>query len=107
MVNPASRKPRKAASRPSTCTFYSNSNFFHSLTDTSLCAFSAACFAAKGVFLRAPLNPHAPADDHAKTLPLLFVIVTMVLLKVIEYEQHLLLLFREIFSLSFFQFFLP
>ena len=42
---------------------------------------SAATWAAKGVALRDPLNPAAPADDQAIALPCSSVIVTIVLLK--------------------------
>jgi len=42
----------------------------------------AACVAANGVPLRDPLNPMAPALDHATTLPSVSVMVTSVLLKV-------------------------
>src|SRR5437016_378846 len=42
---------------------------------------SAASWAAKGVDLRDPLNPTLPADAHARTLPSMSVMDTMVLLK--------------------------
>src|SRR5262249_1276906 len=45
-------------------------------------AFSAATCAANGVPLREPLNPTAPALDHAMTFPCGSVIVMIVLLKV-------------------------
>src|SRR6185369_11208148 len=45
-------------------------------------ASSAASCAAKGVDLREPLKPRAPALDHDTALPLMSVIVTTVLLKV-------------------------
>ena len=45
-------------------------------------AFSAAVCAAKGVLLRAPLNPELPADAHETVSPVKFVIVTIVLLNV-------------------------
>src|SRR5512136_1485159 len=41
----------------------------------------AACWAAKGVPLREPLNPRVPALDHDTTLPSRSVMVTIVLLK--------------------------
>src|SRR3970040_2543101 len=41
----------------------------------------AACWAAKGVPLRDPLNPRVPALDHETTLPSRSVMVTIVLLK--------------------------
>jgi hypothetical protein len=47
-----------------------------------LAASSAASCAANGVDLREPLKPRTPADDHATTLPLTSVMVTMVLLNV-------------------------
>src|SRR5262249_51529516 len=45
-------------------------------------ASSAAICAAKGVDLREPLNPMAPADDHEIVLPCASVMVIIVLLKV-------------------------
>jgi len=45
-------------------------------------AFSAAVCAAKGVPLRAPLNPELPAEAHEIVSPAIFVIVTIVLLNV-------------------------
>src|SRR5206468_2750295 len=45
-------------------------------------AFSAARPAAKGVLLRAPLNPTVPADAQEIVSPLVSVMVTIVLLKV-------------------------
>jgi hypothetical protein len=44
-------------------------------------AVAAACCAAKGVPLRDPLKPRAPALDQHTTLPSKSVIVTTVLLK--------------------------
>src|SRR3954453_9981896 len=41
---------------------------------------SAASWAAKGVDLREPLNPTLPADAHARTLPSMSEIETIVLL---------------------------
>ena len=48
----------------------------------SSAAFSAAVWAANGVFFRAPLNPELPADAHDMVSPTKFVIVIMVLLNV-------------------------
>src|SRR3954469_28333 len=61
-------------------------------------ASSAASCAAKGVDLREPLKPRAPALDHATVLPFTSVIVTTVLLKV-DWMQAIPV---EMFFLTFF-----
>ena len=52
------------------------------MLNASKAAFSAAVCAAKGVLLRAPLNPELPAEAHEIVSPVKLVIVTIVLLNV-------------------------
>src|SRR3954454_13739963 len=68
--------------RPAPGPFTLTSIFISPLLRGALAAFSAARQAAKGVLLRAPLNPTVPADAHEIVSPLVSVIVTIVLLNV-------------------------
>ena len=56
------------------------STFFMPCSAALRAAFSAAIWAANGVDLREPLKPTLPADAHARTLPSMSVMDTIVLL---------------------------
>src|SRR5688500_19520592 len=71
-----------ACSRPAPGPFTLTSISTIPLLRAAEAAFSAARPAAKGVLLRAPLNPCVPADAHEIVSPLVSVIVTIVLLNV-------------------------
>jgi hypothetical protein len=58
------------------------STFFRPKFKAVKLAASDAVCAAKGVPLRAPLNPALPADAHEIVFPIVSVIVTIVLLNV-------------------------
>src|SRR5699024_6881548 len=79
---PAACKEQIAASRPAPGPFTVTSNVFMPCSIAVLAAVSAAICAAKGVDLREPLKPSAPAELHEITLPCISVIVTIVLLNV-------------------------
>jgi len=79
---PAPSIERIAVSRPEPCPFTKISTVFIPVLNASKAAFSAAVWAAKGVPLRAPLNPELPEDAQEIVSPAIFVIVTIVLLKV-------------------------
>src|SRR5207247_3782640 len=80
--NPAAWRDRMAASRPAPGPFTYTSTCFTPCSIALRAAASAASPAAKGVPLREPLNPVAPALDQASTFPWGSVIVTIVLLNV-------------------------
>ncbi len=79
---PAACKARIAASRPAPGPFTFTSTDFIPCSIDALAAASAAICAAKGVDLREPLKPNAPALDQAIAFPWTSVMVTIVLLKV-------------------------
>ena len=80
--NPATCKALTAASRPGPGPLTFTDTVFIPFSIAALPAASPAICAANGVDLREPLNPSAPALDHATAFPFSSVIVTMVLLKV-------------------------
>jgi hypothetical protein len=77
---PAVVSARTADSRPAPGPFTFTSSDRMPTALAALPALSAACVAAKGVPLRDPLKPIAPALDHDTTLPSGSVIVMTVLL---------------------------
>src|SRR5699024_8773972 len=79
---PAACNDRIAASRPAPGPFTVTSNVCIPLSTATLAAASEAICAAKGVDLREPLKPRAPALLQAMVFPCSSVIVTIVLLKV-------------------------
>src|SRR4051812_3012419 len=81
-LKPADCKARSALSRPAPGPFTNTATERIPCSCARRAASSAASCAANGVDLREPLNPRAPALDHATALPLMSVIVTTVLLKV-------------------------
>src|SRR5437773_2498315 len=81
-VNPAAWRLRSAASRPAPGPFTKTCTWRMPSSAALRAAASAATWAAKGVPLREPLKPTAPALDHATTLPCASLMVMMVLLKV-------------------------
>src|SRR5277367_1121791 len=84
ILNPAACSARSADSRPEPGPFTNTEMVRMPWSIAFLAASSAASCAANGVDLREPLNPHVPADDHATTLPLTSVMLTIVLLNVAE-----------------------
>ncbi len=81
-LNPAVWSARSALSRPAPGPFTKTATERIPCSCARRAASSAASCAAKGVDLREPLKPRAPADDQATALPLMSVIVTTVLLNV-------------------------
>src|SRR2546429_4819192 len=81
-VNPAAWRLRSAAWRPAPGPFTKTCTWRMPSSAALRAAASAATWAAKGVPLREPLKPTAPALDHATTLPCASLMVMMVLLKV-------------------------
>ena len=81
---PAPLIARTAESRPGPGPVTTTSRFFTPNSIASLAALSAATWAAKGVLLREPLKPQAPAVLQQRVLPARSVMVTMVLLKVAQ-----------------------
>src|SRR5262249_16918338 len=79
--SPTARSDRMAASRPAPGPFTKTSTCLRPNSIALRAAISAAVWAANGVLLREPLKPALPALDHATTLPVLSVRVTIVLLK--------------------------
>src|SRR3569623_1455428 len=79
-LKPTACRPRTAESRPGPGPFTNTSTFFTPNSCATWPALSAATCAAKGVLLREPLKPQAPADDHDRVLPWRSVMVMMVLL---------------------------
>src|SRR3954471_9966768 len=71
---------RIAVSRPEPGPFTSTSTLRTPCSMARRAHCSAASWAANGVDLREPLNPTLPADAHARTLPSMSVIETIVLL---------------------------
>jgi len=82
IINPASRNPLKAASRPTPAPLIRTPISFMPCFAQTRARLSAACFAARVVFFRVPLKPQTPDDDQAKVLPFKLLIVIIVLLKV-------------------------
>jgi len=80
--SPATCRALTAASRPGPGPFTLTAITFIPFSIAAFPAASPAICAAKGVDLRDPLNPKAPALDHATAFPFSSVIVTMVLLNV-------------------------
>jgi hypothetical protein len=80
---PAVCRARRALSRPAPGPFTKTATLRIPCSMARRAASSAASWAANGVLLREPLNPREPAEDHAIALPLMSVIVTTVLLKVL------------------------
>src|SRR5207237_3804858 len=81
-LRPAAARARKALSRPAPGPFTSTLTFLRPCSIALAAASPAATWAAKGVDLREPLKPRAPADDQESTFPETSVMVMMVLLKV-------------------------
>src|SRR5690606_38563063 len=82
IMKPAACSARSADSRPEPGPHTSTSRVRMPCSCAFLATSSAAIWAAKGVDLREPLNPWAPADDQAMALPCASEMVIMVLLKV-------------------------
>ena len=80
--SPATWSDRMAASRPLPGPLTRTSTVVSPKSIASLAACMEACWAAKGVLLRDPLNPLVPPLAHEMTLPYWFVSVITVLLKV-------------------------
>src|SRR5436853_4824063 len=80
---PAAAMARSADSRPAPGPFTITETFLRPCSIALAAASPAATWAAKGVDLRDPLKPRAPADDHESTFPLTSVMVMMVLLNVL------------------------
>lgn len=80
--NPAVCSERIAASRPEPGPLTNTSTFRKPRSYASFAAASADTCAANGVFLREPLNPFFPAEDHEIVFPYVSVIVTITLLNV-------------------------
>src|SRR4029453_18489835 len=78
---PAACRARIADSRPLPGPFTRMSRDRSPLSLATVAATVAACWAAKGVPLREPLNPRVPALDQVTTWPSMSVMVTWVLLK--------------------------
>src|SRR4249919_1078026 len=81
-LNPAVWSARSALSRPAPGPFTNTATERIPCSCARRAASSAASCAAKGVDLREPLKPRAPAEDQAMVFPLMSVIDTTVLLKV-------------------------
>src|ERR1700687_3547504 len=82
IFRPAAAIARSADSRPAPGPFTSTVTLFRPCSIDFAAASPAATCAAKGVDLRLPLNPRAPAEDQAITFPETSVMVMIVLLKV-------------------------
>src|SRR4051812_42184511 len=82
-LRPAAARARSADSRPAPGPFTSTETFLSPCSIAFAAASPAATCAAKGVDLRDPLKPRAPADDQESTFPLTSVMVMMVLLNVL------------------------
>src|SRR5690625_7572313 len=85
---PAACNERMAASRPAPGPFTATSIVFMPSSTACLAAASDAICAAKGVDLREPLKPSAPALFQATVFPCESVIVTIVLLNVERSEER-------------------
>src|SRR5574341_209717 len=82
ILSPAEASARRADSRPAPGPLTITVQFLRPCSMALAAASPAATWAAKGVDLRDPLKPRAPADDQAMTFPEPSVMVIMVLLKV-------------------------
>ena len=82
MINPVDCSALKADSLPAPGPLTSISSVLTPFSLAFFPALSAASCAANGVDFLEPLNPSAPAEDHAITFPLSSAIVMIVLLKV-------------------------
>src|SRR5574341_1928580 len=82
ILSPAEASARRADSRPAPGPLTITLTVLRPCSMALAAASPAATWAAKGVDLRDPLKPLAPADDQAMTLPAVSVMVIMVLLKV-------------------------
>jgi hypothetical protein len=80
--NPIACTARIADSRPGPGPFINKSTSFKPISIAFFKAFSVARRDAKGVLLREPLNPTAPALDQATVFPWWSVTVMIVLLNV-------------------------
>src|SRR6266446_3147545 len=81
-LRPAAAIARSADSRPAPGPLTSTVTFLRPCSIALAAASPAATWAAKGVDLRLPLKPRAPADDQEITFPDTSEMVMMVLLKV-------------------------
>src|SRR3954462_11336192 len=100
-LRPAAAMARRADSRPAPGPFTITETFFRPCSIAFAAASPAATCAAKGVDLRDPLNPRAPADDQESTFPLTSVIVMMVLLNVLWMKTIPVWMFFLLFFLPF------
>jgi len=82
ILRPVLRSARRAASRPAPGPLIKTSTSRKPLVIALRAVASTAIVAAKGVLLRAPLNPLAPEEPQQSVLPRSSVIVTSVLLNV-------------------------
>src|SRR5512140_2907166 len=82
ILRPAADRARRADSRRAPGPFTSTETVLSPCSIALAAASPAATWAAKGVDLREPLKPRAPALDHAITFPETSQIVIIVLLKV-------------------------
>ncbi len=82
ILSPAAWSARSADSRPAPAPFTKTLSCLTPCSIALLAAFSAPICAAKGVDLREPLKPTAPADEEAMVFPATSVIVMTVLLNV-------------------------
>ena len=82
ILSPAAESARRADSRPAPGPDTWTVTLFRPCSIALAAASPAATWAAKGVDLREPLNPRAPAEDQLMTLPETSVMVIIVLLKV-------------------------
>src|SRR3954452_13619127 len=98
---PAAAIARSADSRPAPGPFTITETFFRPCSIALAAASPAATCAAKGVDLRDPLNPRAPADDQESTFPLTSVMVMMVLLNVLWMKTIPVCTFFLLFFLPF------
>src|SRR3569833_2538974 len=80
-LKPTACRPRTAESRPGPGPFTNTSTFFTPNSCATWPALSAATCAAKGVLLREPMKPQAPADDHDRVMTRRTVMEMKVLLK--------------------------
>lgn len=80
--NPASCSPRIAVSLPRPGPLTITAACLNPCASDCFAAVVAAVRAANAVFFRAPLKPQTPAEHQEITSPLMFVIVTIVLLNV-------------------------
>src|SRR5437764_4822543 len=100
-LRPAAAMARSADSRPAPGPFTITETFLRPCSIALAAASPAATCAAKGVDLREPLNPRAPAEDQESTFPLTSVMVMMVLLKVLWMKTIPVWMFFLLFFLPF------